>query len=103
MGIKTALKKWYKYFYLKDVLSFYNLDETAKAQKWEYASRLHRGSAAVDYGNQAHLLNCASYVLEAWNGVTETTISNSFRKAETMKFPSETEAATLKKIQWCHS
>jgi hypothetical protein len=33
MGIIIALKKMFKYFYLKDVLDFYELDEEAKLQK----------------------------------------------------------------------
>jgi hypothetical protein len=27
MGIIAALKKWYKYLYIKDILNFYELDE----------------------------------------------------------------------------
>jgi hypothetical protein len=33
MGIIAALKKRYKYLYLKDVLDFYELDDEAKKQK----------------------------------------------------------------------
>jgi hypothetical protein len=33
MGIITALKKMFKYLYLKDVLDFYELDEEAKLRK----------------------------------------------------------------------
>ena len=40
----------------------------------------------MDYGRPAHLLDCASFVLEAWNAITEGTIHNSFQKAEIMEF-----------------
>jgi hypothetical protein len=33
MGIITALKKRYKYLYLKDILDFYELDDEAKNRK----------------------------------------------------------------------
>jgi hypothetical protein len=33
MGIIAALKKQYKYLYLKDVLDFYELDDEATNQK----------------------------------------------------------------------
>ena len=33
MGIIAALKKRYKYSYLKDILDFYELDENLKARK----------------------------------------------------------------------
>jgi hypothetical protein len=87
MGIIAALKKRYKYLYLKDVLDFYQLDDEAKARKKEQARRLRRGSAGVLYGNPAHLLDAANYVKEAWDSVSEASIRNAFRKAELM--PSE--------------
>ena len=59
MGIKAALKKRYKYLYLKDVLDFYELDENLKAHKKEQAKRLRRGAANVAFGNPAHLLDAA--------------------------------------------
>jgi hypothetical protein len=84
MGIIAALKKRYKYLYLKDVLDFYQLDDEAKARKKEQARRLRRGSAGVLYGNPAHLLDAANYVKEAWDSVSEASIRNAFRKAEIM-------------------
>lgn len=62
MGIIVALKKQYKYLYLKDVLDFYELDESSKSHIKEQARRLPRGSAGVVYGNMAHLLDVAHYV-----------------------------------------
>jgi hypothetical protein len=47
MGIIAALKKRFKYLYLKDVLDFYELDEEAKLQKKMQGRRLRRGAAGV--------------------------------------------------------
>ena len=60
MGIIAALKKRYKYLYLKDVLDFYQL-EKLKARRKEQAKRLPRGAAGVAYGNPAHLLDAAQF------------------------------------------
>jgi len=70
MGIIVALKKRFKYLYLKDVLDFYELDEEAKLRKKMQGRRLRRSVARVAYGNPAHLLDVASYVKEAWQSVT---------------------------------
>ena len=59
MGIIAALKKRYKYLYLRDVLQFHDLDEATKAQKIECIGRLRRGAVGVDFGRPAHLLDCA--------------------------------------------
>ena len=56
MGTIAALKKRYKYLYLKDVLGLYELDKDLKARKKEQAERLSRGAAGVAYRNPAHLL-----------------------------------------------
>jgi hypothetical protein len=65
MGIIAALKKRYKYLYLKDILDFYELDEQLKQRKRELGKRLRRGAAGVSYENPVHLLDAASYVKEA--------------------------------------
>jgi len=65
MGIIAALKKRYKYLYLKDILDFYELDEQLKQRKRELRKRLRRGAAGVSYENPAHVLDAASYVKEA--------------------------------------
>ena len=82
MGIIAALKKRYKYLYLKDVLGFYELDKDLKARKKEQAKRLPRGAAGVAYGNPAHLLDAAQYIKVAWDAISDTTIKNAFNKAE---------------------
>ncbi|KAI6650795.1 hypothetical protein LOD99_7846 [Oopsacas minuta] len=82
MGIIAALKKRYKYLYLQDVLDFYDLDEDLKARKEEQAKRLPRGAAGVVYSKPAHLLDAAFYVKRAWDLVSDTSIINSFIKAE---------------------
>jgi hypothetical protein len=91
MGIIAALKKLYKYLYLKDVLGFYELEEDVKRRKREQGERLRRGSAGVTYGNPAHLLDAAMYVKEAWNAVSSSSIRNAFKKAEIMMLPEESE------------
>jgi hypothetical protein len=65
MGIIAALKKRFKYLYLKDVFDFYELDEEAKLRKKMQGQRLRRGAIGVTYGNPAHLFDVASYVKEA--------------------------------------
>jgi hypothetical protein len=47
MGIIAALKKRYKYLYLKDILDFYELDEQLKQRKKELGKRLRRGATGV--------------------------------------------------------
>ena len=66
MGIIAALKKRYKYLYLKDVLDFYELDDEARNRKKNQGRRLCRGVAKFLYGNPAHILDAASYVKDAW-------------------------------------
>jgi hypothetical protein len=84
MGIIVALKKRYKYLYLKDILNFYELDEQLKQRKRKLGKRLRRGATGVSYGNPTHLLDAASYVKEAWDFVLSSSIKNAFSKAELM-------------------
>ncbi len=84
MGIIAALKKRYKYLYFKDILDFYELDEQLKQWKRELGKRLRQGAAGVSYENPAHLLDAASYVKEAWDSVSSSSIKNAFSKAELM-------------------
>ena len=82
MGIIAALKKRYKYLYLKDVLDFCDLDESVRIHKTEQGKRLPRGTAGVAYGKPAHLLDAAHYVKQAWEFISDTSIRNSFNKAQ---------------------
>jgi len=91
MGIIAALKKRFKYLYLKDVLDFYELDE-AKLRKKMQGQRLRRGAAGVAYGNPAHLLDAASYVKEVWQSVSPSSIKNAFIKAKIMTLEADQEA-----------
>ena len=84
IGIISALKKRYKYLYLRDVLEFTELDDTPKEHKWAQGQRLSRGAKGVAYGNPVHLLDAAHYVKCVWNSVTHTTISSSFKKVDIM-------------------
>jgi hypothetical protein len=92
MGIIAALKKRFKYLYLKDVLDFYELDEEAKLRKKMQGRRLRCGAAGVAYGNLAHLLDAASYVKEAWQSMSPSAIKNAFIKAEIMTLEADQEA-----------
>ena len=89
MGIIAALKKRYKYLYLKDIFDFYELDQEAKQQKNELGRRLRRGAAGVSYGNPAHLLDAACYMKEAWDHVSSSSIKNAFIKADLMKLEAD--------------
>jgi hypothetical protein len=51
--------------------------------------RLRRGAARVSYGNPAHLLDAPSYVKEAWDFVSSSSIRNAFSKAELMNLEPE--------------
>jgi hypothetical protein len=93
MGIIATLKMKYKYLYFKDVLDFYELDDEAKKQKKDKGRRLHRGVARVLYRNPTHLLNVASYVKDAWDSVSQTSIKNAFVKAEQMNLKPKLEAS----------
>jgi len=92
MGIIAALKKRFKYLYLKDVLDFYELDEEVKLQKKMQGQRLQHGAAGVAYGNPVHLLDAASYVKEAWQSVSPSSIKNAFIKAKIMTLEADQEA-----------
>jgi hypothetical protein len=92
MGIIAALKKRFKYLYFKDVLDFYELDEEAKLRKKMQGRRLQRGVAGVAYGNPAHLLDVTSYVKEAWQSVSPSSIKNAFIKAKIMTLEANQEA-----------
>ncbi len=84
MGITATLKKRFKYFYLKDVFDFYELDEEAKLRKKMQGRRLRRGATRVAYENPAHLLDATSYVKEVWQSVSPSSIKNAFIKAKIM-------------------
>ncbi len=81
MGIIAALKKRYKYLYLKDVLDFYELDDEAKNRKKDQGRRLRQGAIGVLYRNPTPLLNATSYVKDAWDFISQTFIKNAFIKA----------------------
>jgi len=89
MGIITTLNKPYKYLYFKDILDFYELDEQLKQRKRELGKRLRRGATGVSYENPAHLLDVASYVKEAWDFVSSSSIKIAFSKAELMNLKPE--------------
>jgi hypothetical protein len=75
MGIIMALKKRYNYLYLKDFLEFYDLSDEVKTRNKQQAQHLRAGTAVVDYGNPAHLLNAANYMKVAWDAIVPNTIN----------------------------
>jgi len=89
MGIIAALNKRYKYLYLKDIFDFYELDKQLKQRKRELGKRLRRGATGVSYGNLVHLLDVASYVQEARDSVSSSSIKNAFSKVELMNLEPE--------------
>jgi hypothetical protein len=91
MGIIATLKKRLKYLYLKDVLNFYELDEEVNLRKKMQGRRLRCGAARVAYENPAHLLDAASYVKEAWQPVSPSSIENAFIKAKIMTLEADQE------------
>jgi hypothetical protein len=59
--------------------------------------RLRRGAVGVAYGNLAHLLDAASYVKEAWQSVSPSSIKNAFIKAKIMTL--EVDQEVVNKIK----
>ena len=82
LGMIAALKKRYKFLYLKDMLSFYELNTTNQKLLKDESLKMRRGSVGVHYGRPATLLDAAGYAEEAWNRVTEETVRNAFIKAD---------------------
>jgi len=63
-----------------------------KLQKKMQGRRLRYGAVGVAYGNLAHLLDAASYVKEAWQSVSPSSIKNAFIKAKIMTLEVDQEA-----------
>ncbi|KAF0735534.1 hypothetical protein Ae201684P_022419 [Aphanomyces euteiches] len=82
MGIIASLKKRYKYLYLSKILSFYDMSPEEQALTNRIASTRRRGTAGVDMGRPATLLDAANYVVTAWNDLAPSCIANCFRKTE---------------------
>lgn len=82
MGIIAALKKYYKYLILKEILDFHDLSIETKEKLSSLAKKERRGAAGVQFGKPPHLLDAANLIVEAWKSVTSTTIRNCFGKAD---------------------
>jgi hypothetical protein len=54
--------------------------------------KLRRSATKVAYENLAHMFNVASYVKEAWQSVSPSSIKNAFIKAEIMTLEVDQEA-----------
>jgi DDE superfamily endonuclease len=81
-GIINALKTRYKFLYLCNVLSFYELNDNEKTALIGQGKKLRRGSAGVRFGNPAHLLDAAKYLKEGCDSILPISIENCFRKAD---------------------
>lgn len=91
MGIIAALKKRYKYQHLKNVLSFYGLEDDLSQFKQQAGSGLRRGAVRVQYGNPANLLDSPNYIKLCWDSVTRITILNFFKQAEIMSLDNQND------------
>ena len=86
MGVIAAVKKRYKFLLLKDVLSFYLLDNDNQQLLREECFKFRRGYIGVRYGRLATLINAANYTKEEWDKITDKTIKNAFIKADLRMF-----------------
>ena len=82
LGVIAAVQKTYKCLLLKDVLSFYQLDNDNQQLLKEECFKFRRGYVGICYGRLASLLDAANYTKEQWNKVTDETIKNIFIKAD---------------------
>ena len=78
----AAVKKIYKFLILKDVLSFYELNNDNQKLLKEEVYKCRKRFIGVCYGRLATLLDAANYAKEAWDKVTDETIKNAFIKAD---------------------
>lgn len=84
-----ALKKRFKYLYLKYVFDFYEMNKETKHQLKTQEHRLKCGAARVAYGNPTYLLDATNYIKEAWQSVSWSSIKNSFVKADLIKLEAD--------------
>ena len=77
LGVIAAVIMWYKLFFSKYVLSFFQMDngnqQLLKEQVSKFLCWVSRfwGSVGVRYGRPATLLDSANYAKEEWYKVTE--------------------------------
>ena len=82
LGIIAALKKRYKFMFLKKMLDFHQLDDEVKSELKQRGRSQLRGRAGVDFGMPATLLDAANIVYDAWKLISEKTVRNAFMKAD---------------------
>jgi hypothetical protein len=73
-GIISALMTRYKLLYIRDVLCcavlcFHDPPEYKKRILQTLGTHLVSGSASIENGNPAHLMDAAKYIKEAWESV----------------------------------
>ncbi|KAL2621899.1 hypothetical protein R1flu_002104 [Riccia fluitans] len=82
MGIIAAVKKWYKYLLIKEIIYYHDAPEIVKEQLSAAASRMKRGAAGVAFGKPPHLLDAANLINIAWNELSAQSLQNCFKKAD---------------------
>ena len=80
-GIYYSCLKRYKFLLLKDVLSFYQLDNDNQQLLKEEGSNFYRGFVDVRYDRPATLLDEAKYTKDEWDKVTDENIKNGIIKS----------------------
>ena len=80
LGVIADVKKRYKFCFLKDVVSFYHLDNHNQRLLKEEASNFRREFVGVRYGIPATLPDAANYAREEWDKVTDETFKNAIIK-----------------------
>ena len=85
MGVIVAIKKRYKFFFLKDLHLFCQLDNDNKQLIKEEGTKFRRVSVGICYGRPATFLDAANYVKEEWDKVADETIKNAFIKSDFIK------------------
>ena len=91
MGIIAALKKWYKYLYLKDVLDFYELTDEVKNHKKGANKAVMARRRRCQLWQSCTLLDATNYVKCAWDSISASTIKNAVIKAKIMNLPNNNE------------
>jgi len=67
---------------MKDILFYHDLTQEVKQCLDEEALKMKQGSAGVEFGKPAHLLNDTNLAIAAWNEILVETLKNCFWKAD---------------------
>lgn len=97
-GIIHSFKKRYKYLLLKRVIEFHELPTDVKQLRTSSVPNMRSGTAGLDYGKPAHLLDAAKLARQSWDNVTSETIKHCFDKAEIIN-QCKSESTTISESQ----